>query len=87
MAVARLSSHTRPNGGSCFSVLDELGIVYGYVAENIASGFSSPRAACEALCKSPSHYESIVNPTYAKVGIGMARDSQGVCYWVQIFSE
>lgn len=87
MAASKLSSHTRPNGRACFTVLDELGIPYGRVAENIASGFSSARAACEALCESPSHYESMTDPLYAKAGMAMARDSQGACYWVQIFSE
>ena len=34
-------SHTRPNGESWSTVLDEEGVVYFYAGENLASGFSS----------------------------------------------
>lgn len=35
-------SHTRPNGTSCFTVLDDYGISYMATDENISAGYATP---------------------------------------------
>jgi len=34
---------------------------------------------------SPGHRSNILNPTYTELGVGLAKDSAGRCYWTQMF--
>ena len=76
-------SHTRPGGGSCFTVLGEYGIVYASGGENIAYGQSSPADVMSAWMKSSGHKANILGD-YDKVGVGVY-EKNGRLYWAQLF--
>lgn len=75
-----LFSHTRPDGSSCFTILDEYGISYGWAGENILQGTSSPAQAVSLWMTSPGHRANILKPEYKYLGVGKAST-----YWVQLF--
>lgn len=78
-------SHTRPNGSSCFSVLDELGITYRCAGENIAFGQKTPEEVVTAWLNSKGHRDNILSEDFTMLGIGYYV-SNGVTYWTQMFA-
>ena len=82
-------SHTRPNGESCFSILQEKKyyMTYHTVGENIAMGYSTPDSVMNAWMNSPGHRANILKSSYSIVGIGYYYDYmiQWQHRWVQIF--
>ena len=73
-----LFSHTRPNGTSFSTAIDEKGITYSHVGENLArtpSQESSGQKVGEAMFNqwkaSKGHYDNMVNPSYQYLGIGL----------------
>lgn len=81
--IATSFSHTRPDGSSCFSVLD--GIPYSYAGENIAYNHSSDvQDVMTQWMNSSGHKANILNASYTHVGIGVYQaDSR--YYWSQDF--
>lgn len=75
-------SHTRPNGESCFTVLEEYNISYMGAGENIAMGYTSAQAVVEAWMNSEGHRANILNASYTKLGVGYDPDTNS---WVQLF--
>lgn len=76
-----LFSHTRPDGSSCFSVLDEVSVgSYRTAGENIAIGYADATSVMEGWINSPGHRSNILNPDFSRIGI--ARSGSG---WVQLF--
>lgn len=79
-------SHTRPDGTSCFTAMDELGITYRAAAENIAYGQRSPESVMNAWMNSSGHRANILNKNMEYIGVGVVyRD--GVYYWTQLFAS
>ena len=88
MAYTDNVSHTRPNGKDCFTIFTDLGISRGSTwGENIAGGYSSPKAVAEGWKNSPGHYANMIKSEYSKIGIGMAQLSGTTygTYWAQLF--
>ena len=81
--VARFD-HRRPGGSSCFSVLDEYGVVSAASGENIAAGYASPEKVMAAWMKSPGHRANILGG-YNRLGVGVYVKN-GVVYWAQMFT-
>lgn len=80
-------SHTRPNGTSCFTVLDESGISYMAAGENIAAGQSTPEAVVTAWMNSPGHRANILSDSFRKLGVGFVKSESGYkYYWTQLFT-
>jgi uncharacterized protein YkwD len=81
-------SHTRPNGNSFYSVLDDIDYSGSRGSgENIAAGNSGVSATFKQWMESQGHYENMINTNYKYVGIGYYQTSSGYKYhWVQIFS-
>ncbi len=77
-------SHTRPDGSSCFSALDEQGVVYRMAGENIAAGYASPQAVMNGWMNSPGHRSNILNEGFTAIGVGYYQ-KDGYNYWVQLF--
>ncbi|MBR1421797.1 MAG: hypothetical protein IJ575_12190 [Selenomonadaceae bacterium] len=77
-------SHTRPDGSSCFTVLDNN---YRNVGENIAAGSSTSEGTMNQWMNSPGHRANILNPNFTELGVGYVyRDgSEYGHYWVQLF--
>ena len=78
-------SHTRPNGQSCFTVLDEYGYSYRGAGENIAMGQSSPSEVVNAWMNSEGHRANILNSSFTKIGVG-CHSSGSTLYWSQFFT-
>lgn len=75
-------SHDRPDGTSCFTVLDDVNINgYSAVGENIALGQRSPEQVVEAWMNSEGHRRNIMNEDFEKIGVGFASNFG----WVQLF--
>ena len=80
-------SHTRPNGESCFSILDEYGYDYWTAGENIAAGYGNASSVMNGWMNSSGHRANILNGSYTKLGVGCVRGkgTYGI-YWVQLFA-
>lgn len=87
--IAQSFSHTRPNGTSCFTVLNENGIVYSTAGENIAAGYGDPASVMNGWMNSEGHRANILNGSFGQVGIGYYTDPNSGygTYWVQIFTN
>jgi uncharacterized protein YkwD len=81
-------THTRPNGGTFYSVLDDISYSGSRASgENIAAGNSGVSATFKQWMESQGHYDNMINAKYKYVGIGYYKTSSGYKYhWVQIFS-
>lgn len=77
-------SHTRPDGSSCFTALDEAGISYMAAGENIAWGQRTPEAVMNSWMNSSGHRANILSSSFTKIGVGYVNDN-GSPYWVQLF--
>lgn len=76
-------SHDRPDGTSCFTVLEEVGIKsYHAAGENIAMGYTDANAVMEGWMNSPGHRANILSPDYSRIGIARSGSA-----WVQLFLD
>ncbi len=81
-------SHTRPNGTSCFTVLDEYGISYMATGENIAAGYATPADVVAGWKNSEGHYANMINASYTKLGVGFYNSGSGYgTHWTQLFTD
>ena len=82
--ITQVFSHTRPDGSSCFTVLDKN---YYNVGENIAEGQSTPKEVMNSWMNSPGHRANILKPEFTELGVGYVYDgsSEYKHYWVQLF--
>lgn len=78
-------AHNSPQYGSPFEMLRTFGINYSAAAENIASGQNNAEAAVNHWMNSAGHRANILNSTFNKTGVGVARDRNGNLYWTQLF--
>lgn len=78
-------SHTSPTYGSPFNMMETFGIKFSAAGENIAMGQRTPAEVVNAWMNSPGHRANILNPSYTQLGVGLAKDSNGTCYWTQMF--
>ncbi len=87
--IVQSFSHTRPNGSSCFTVLEEGGIAYMTAGENIAAGYGTPADVMNGWMNSDGHRANILNGSFGQVGIGYYTDPNTPygTYWVQIFTN
>ena len=86
MAYSAKISHTRPNGSSCYTVINEMGIGYMTAGENIASGYGSANSVSLGWKNSPGHYSNMISEDFAKIGVGVYK-LDGTYYWVQLFTN
>ena len=82
--IVSLFDHVRPDGRSCFSILEEMGISYTSCGENIAMGQRTPEEVVQAWMNSPGHRANILNEGFEEIGVGIA-EVNGTLYWVQLF--
>lgn len=87
MADTNVLSHTRPDGSSCFTVLEQFSIPHRASGENIASGYADAQSVCNGWYHSEGHYRNMVSGNYGRIGVGMAVSKNGMPYWVQLFGD
>lgn len=75
-------SHTSPNYGSPFDMMQSFGITYSHAGENIAMGYSTPEAVVQAWMNSEGHRANIFSSSYTSLGVGYVSDGG---YWTQWF--
>lgn len=85
--LVKLYSHDRPDGSSCFTVLDDFGITSWASAENIAAGYASPADVVEGWMNSPGHRANILSSKYKYLGVGIAYGGEYGIYWSQLFTS
>ena len=84
--IVQSFSHTRPNGTTCFTAIDEAGISYRALGENIAAGQSSPASVMDSWMNSEGHRKNILSGDFSSIGIGYVNSGSGYGhYWVQMF--
>lgn len=87
-------SHTRPDGTEPFTVLDEPETLYVYsmAGENLAMAtfFKDERHMSQLIFEgwvdSEGHYETMVNPEFDEIGIGIHYDGE-ILYATQFFGK
>lgn len=79
-------SHTRPDGRSCFTALDEAGVSYRGAGENIAWGQKTPEEVMNGWMNSEGHRANILNARFTTIGVGYHQTASGVNYWTQMFT-
>ena len=85
-------SHTRPNGTEPFTVLEEQETFYPYfmVGENLAmvtyfrDDDHMARLIFDGWVDSEDHYETMINPDFEEIGIGVHYDGE-ILYATQFF--
>ncbi len=84
-----LFSHTRPDGRSCFTALNDIGFSYWEAGENIAAGQTTPEQVMDSWMNSPGHRANILKSSYTKIGVGYYLSPNGGYshYWVQLFAN
>lgn len=87
MANKGYFDHNSPTYGSPFQMMQNFGLRFSAAGENIAYGQSTPAAVMRDWMNSPGHRSNILNPTYTQIGVGLAKNSKGVCYWTQQFMK
>lgn len=79
-------SHERPDGRSGFSIYDDYGVGYWFVAENIAAGQTDPQSVIDTWLSSPGHRANMLSEQVGYIGVGYV-SVDGVNYWVQEFVD
>ncbi len=85
MIDKRYFDHQSPTYGSPFNMMENFGIRFSAAGENIAYGQETPADVMNNWMNSPGHRSNILNPTYNQIGVGVAKASNGTCYWTQMF--
>ena len=76
-------SHDRPNGTSCFTVIE---ISYKAAGENIAYGQKNAEVVMNSWMNSVGHRNNILDAGYTHIGVG-CYESNNSLYWVQLFIQ
>ena len=78
-------SHTRPNGSSFSTVLQQNNISFSSSGENIAYGQRTPQEVMNTWMNSSGHRANILNRNYTTIGVGCYQAANGTLYWTQLF--
>ena len=81
----RKLSHTRPNGTSFSTILEDYKIKYNITGENIAYNYYTASEAMEGLMDSKGHRDNILNKKFKNIGVGLY-EKDGYKYLVQLFT-
>lgn len=81
--IAQVFSHNRPDGSSCFTVLEECDLAYRTAGENIAQGYASPQEVMKGWMSSEGHRANILNDGFSMLGVGYDSATRS---WVQVFA-
>lgn len=89
--TAMVSSDQFTHGTNFAGRISAAGYVWRSAGENIATGYSTPRAVVRAWMASTGHCENILNPTYRNIGTGVSVRAvkgfaSGAGTWTQDFA-
>lgn len=78
-------SHTRPDGSSCFSILEQKKIHYMASGENIAVGQKNATEVMKSWMNSEGHRANILSNAFQHIGIGYVTGGSYNKNWTQLF--
>ena len=78
--------HVRPDGRRGYTAVEDAGLNWSWVGENIAAGYPDPEDVMKGWMESEGHRNNILNPNYKYIGVGYCNDD-GCAYWVQLFMD
>lgn len=86
--LTQLFDHTRPDGSSCFTILNGSNIVAYWAGENIAAGYPDATSVMNGWMASDGHRGNILDSDFSHMGIGYteAPFSYYGKYYVQFFT-
>lgn len=84
MVARNFFGHVNPDGDGPQQRAKKAEITYG-IGENVASNLDLFDGH-ERLCRSPGHLANIVNGNYTRIGLGIAKNSQGQLYITENFA-
>lgn len=87
MANKNYFSHISPTYGSPFFMMENFGMRFSAGGENIAKGQRTPQEVMTGWMNSPGHKANILSANFTHIGVGLARDKNGVPYWTQMFMK
>ena len=87
MSAGNFFSHTNPAGWGPKERLEREGFAWKAFGENIGCGQDSPEKILLTWMNSASHRETILDPIYTKVGIGLVRGGECRIYWTGLFAR
>lgn len=85
MANKGYFSHNSPTYGTPFQMMENFGLRFTAAGENIAYGQRTPAEVVRDWMNSPGHRSNIMSGSYNEIGVGLAKNKNGVCYWTQMF--
>lgn len=84
-------AHFYPGGTSAYEFLQRAGASFSTAGENLAKvaggETDSVNVAIEALMASPTHRANILNPDFARVGVGAVTSDEGVTIFTMIYAD
>lgn len=93
--IPKLYSHTRPDGTTFYTVLEQTHLDFDSTGENIAAGQTTPQEVVDAWMNSEGHRANILDADFAHMGTGfigedftIASGEPGVTYhngWEELF--
>lgn len=86
--IQRVFSHNRPNGTSCFTALDECGVLWEAAGENIAAGQDNPEEVINAWWNSAGHKKNMLDSDFTHLAAGYTynENTNYKEHWVQMFT-
>lgn len=87
MASKGYFSHNSPTYGTPFQMMENFGLRFSAAGENIAYGQRTPAEVMRDWMNSPGHRNNILSRSYTEIGVGLAKNKNGVCYWTQMFMK
>lgn len=85
MASKGYFSHNSPTYGTPFQMMENFGLRFTAAGENIAYGQRTPAEVMRDWMNSPGHRSNIMSGSFSEIGVGLAKNKNGVCYWTQQF--
>ena len=85
MAYSGTIGSKRPDGSSCYTVLDDLDIESKSEFELTCKGYTGGAEAVDALKAKKANATQMTSETYTKVGVGAASNPEGIMYFCIIF--
>ncbi len=81
MAAHEVVTHQLLNEADVCRRFVIVGYIWGYCAENVAGGFSTPRQVVLAWWRSDDHRHNMLSRSARHIGVGVAQDDDGDLYW------
>ncbi len=87
MANKGYFAHNSPTYGTPFQMMENFGLRFSAAGENIAYGQRTPAEVMRDWMNSPGHRNNIMSRSFTEIGVGLAKNKSGVCYWTQQFMK